>query len=113
MKKLLSMLVVVALAMPIATLAETWEKVTLIDQSCAAKFKANPDEHTTACAKKCAKNGLGMLTPDGAWLKLDAAGNKQAIAALNKTDKKDHVRATVTGEKSGDTVKVESLKLVD
>jgi hypothetical protein len=36
-----------------------------------------------------------------------------ATAALNKTEKKDHVRATVTGEKSSDTVKVESLKLVD
>jgi hypothetical protein len=114
MKKLLAAVVALGLATPLAALAETWKGVTLIDQSCGAKFKANPDNHPVECLKKCAgKSGLGIITSDGTWLKLDEAGNKQAIAALDKTKKKDHVRADVTGEKSGETVKVESLTLAD
>jgi hypothetical protein len=113
MKKLLSALVVVGLAMPVAALAETWENVSLADQKCAEKFKGHVDDHPAACAKKCAKNGLGMVTSSGEWLKLDEHGNKLALAALEKSEKKDHVRANVTGEKKGETVHVKSLKLVD
>jgi hypothetical protein len=113
MKRLLSIVVVIGLAMPIAALAETWENVPLVDQSCGAKFKGHPDDHPAACLKKCAKNGLGIMTSDGNWLKLDSAGNKQAIAALDKVEKKDHIRVNVKGDKEGDTIKVASLKLAD
>ncbi|HEX9290234.1 MAG TPA: hypothetical protein VF904_11985 [Anaeromyxobacteraceae bacterium] len=114
MKKLLAAVIVLGLATPLAAFAETWKGVTLIDRSCGAKFKANPDNHPAECLKKCAKaSGLGIITSEGTWLKLDEAGNKQAIAALDKSTKKDHIRFDVTGEKSGETVKVESLKVLD
>jgi hypothetical protein len=114
MKTLFAALVAVVIALPVAARAETWKGVTLIDQTCGAKFKANPDSHPTECLKKCAKGGgLGIITSDGTWLKLDDSGNKQAIAALDKAKKKDHIRADVTGEKTGETLKVESLKLLD
>jgi hypothetical protein len=113
MKTLLSALVVIGLAMPLTALAETWDNVSLADKKCAEKFKGHVDDHPAACAKKCAANGLGIITSDGTWLKLDKKGNEQAMAALNKTEKKDHIRVNVTGQKSGDTVKVSSLKLVD
>lgn len=112
-KLLLSSLAVLALALPVAALAESWNDVTLIDQMCGAKFKANPDEHPVTCLKKCAKGGLGIITSDGTWLKLDPAGNKQAIAALDKTSKKDHIRVNVTGEKKGDMVQVATLALAE
>jgi hypothetical protein len=111
MKKLVSALVVLGLAMPLAALAETWENVSLADKKCAEKFKGHVDDHPKACAEKCAKTGLGIITPDGQWMKLDAAGNKQAAAALKKTDQKDHIRVNVSGDKKGDTIKVKSLEL--
>jgi len=110
-KKLLSALVVLGLAMPLAAMAETWENVSLADKACAAKFQGHVDDHPKACAEKCAKNGLGIVTQDGTWLKLDAKGNKQAQAALKETDQKDHIRVNVTGDKKGDTIHVQSLKL--
>jgi hypothetical protein len=111
MKKLLSAMVVLGLAMPIAALAETWQNVSLADKTCAEKFKGHVDDHPKACAEKCAKNGLGIITEDGKWMQLDAAGNKQAAAALKKTDQKDHIRVNVTGDQKGETIHVKSLEL--
>jgi hypothetical protein len=111
MKKLVSALVVLGLAMPLAAMAETWDNVSLADKACAEKFKGHLDDHPKACAEKCSKNGLGIVTQDGTFLKLDAAGNKQAQAALKESDQKDHVRVNVTGEKKGNTIHVQSLKL--
>lgn len=114
MKKLLSAVVVIGLSMPVVALAESWDNVPLIDKSCGAKFKANPDEHPAACLKKCAKGGeVGIITSDGTWLKLDKAGVQKAVAAIDKTEKKDHIRANVTGDKNGDVIAVKDLKLVD
>jgi hypothetical protein len=110
MRKVFSALVVVAMALPLAASAETWKNVSLADKACAEKFKGHVDDHPKACAEKCAKGGLGIVTEDGSWLKLDEAGNKQAMNALKSMDQKDHVRVDVTGEKKGDTVHVESLK---
>jgi hypothetical protein len=111
MKKLVSALMVVGLSLPFAALAETWENVSLADKTCAEKFKGHVDDHPKACAEKCAKNGLGIVTQDGKWMKLDAAGNKQAQAALKKTDQKDHIRVNVTGEEKAGTIHVKTLEL--
>ncbi len=114
MRKLLAALVALGITMPIDALAESWNNVPLIDQTCGAKFKSNPDNHPTACLKKCAKGGaLGIITSEGKWLKLDQAGNKQAVAAIDKTDKKDHIRVNVTGDQKGDVIHVASLQLAD
>ena len=45
-------------------------------------------------------------------MKFDAQGNKEIVAALKASDKKDHLRADVTGEVQGDTLKVTSVKLL-
>jgi hypothetical protein len=99
------------LALPLAASAETWKNVSVIDTQCLNKVKADPDKHPKACALQCAKGGYGLLTPEGAYLKFDDEGNKKTLSALNATDKKDHLRATVTGERKGDVVNVESIKL--
>jgi hypothetical protein len=98
-------------AAPLVCSAETWKDVSIVDVNCSAKVKANPDAHTRDCAMQCAKSGYGLVTADGTYLKFDSHGNEAALTALKKSQAKDHLRATVTGEREGDTIKVNSLKL--
>lgn len=97
--------------MPLLCAAETWRDVSLVDVNCSAKVKSNPDAHTRNCALQCSKSGFGILTADGTFLKFDSQGNEQAMAALKNSQASDHLRATVTGEREGDTIKVKSLKM--
>jgi hypothetical protein len=103
-------LVAAVLCVP-AFAAETWKDVPVIDTNCVAKVKAKPDEHTKKCALQCEKGGYGLITADGTYLKFDAAGNEKAVAALKATQKTDHIRATVTGERNGETIKVTALTI--
>ncbi len=105
--------VLLMLAVPIVSTAapETWADVALVDTQCAPKVKEEPDAHTTKCALQCAKHGFGVILADGSFLILDETGNKRAVAALKATKKTDHLRATVTGDRQGDTIKVASLSL--
>jgi len=105
----LSILVTFSLGLQAAS--ETWKGVALVDSMCASKVKSDPDKHPTKCAIQCQGSGFGILTADGTFLKFDSAGNDKALAALKATKKTNHLRATVTGEKDGDTIKVESLSL--
>ena len=104
-------LILFALALPVFAAEQTWKDVPLVDTMCAAKVKSDPDKHTTQCALACEKGGFGIVAPDGAYLKFDDAGNSQALAALKATKKKDHIRATVVGQRDGDVIKVKSLSL--
>jgi hypothetical protein len=100
-----------ALATPVLAAEETWTNVPVIDTQCLTKFKAKPDDHPRECALQCVKGGYGLITEQGAYLKFDETGNKLALAALKVSSKTDHLRATVTGERDGETVKVHALKL--
>ena len=101
----------IVFAMPLLCSAETWTNVSLVDQNCSAKVKDNPDAHKRDCALQCSKSGFGILTADGTFLKFDAQGNERAAAALKASEASDHLRATVTGQREGDTIKVSSLKM--
>jgi hypothetical protein len=103
----------IAAVLPLAAAAQTWNNVTLIDKSCSGKFKTDTaaDAHTVSCALACADSGFGILTPDGKFLAFDKDGSAKATDALKATTKKDHVRATVTGEMDGRTIKVQSITL--
>ena len=96
---------------PLLCAAETWNDVSIVDANCSTKVKDNPDAHTRNCAMQCAKSGFGILTADGTYLKFDSHSNQEALAALQNSQAKDHLRATVTGDREGDTIKVKSLKL--
>lgn len=109
--KRISLLVILALALPLLAAAENWDNVSMIDTNCSAKAKADPDSHTRACAMKCAKSGFGILDKDGNYLKFDDKGNQEAMKLLQNTDKKDHLRVSVSGKKEGDTIQVDSLKM--
>jgi len=110
MKKFLP-LVLIALSVPALAGSETWKNVALVDSMCSEKVKADPDKHTAGCAISCAKGGYGIFAANGKYLKFDEAGNAKALEALKGSNKKDHLRAVVTGELDGDVIKVTSLKL--
>ncbi len=110
MRRLLALLV--AVGMPALALAAEWKDVPMVDSSCLAKVKADPDKHPASCALRCANSGYQIRTDEG-WTKLDDAGNKLAVSELKSTKKKDHVRVNVSGEKKGDVIAVSSLKLTD
>ena len=112
MKKLASVLALGLFALPVFAANETFTDVSVVDVNCSKKVAADPDSHTRACALKCQESGFGILTGDKKFLKFDANGNKEVIAALKASDKKDHLRANVTGDVEGDTLKVTSVKLL-
>jgi hypothetical protein len=103
--------VVGLMALPLTAAAETWKDVPVVDTLCLSKVKADPDKHTTHCALQCVKGGYGLLTPDGAYLRFDKAGNEKTVAALKATKRTDHVRAIVEGERDGETIKVTSVTI--
>ena len=107
MKKIAIALFVCA-AVPL--MADTWKDVPLIDSNCSAKVKSAPDQHTRQCALSCAKSGFGVLA-GGSYLKFDDAGNAKVLTALRTTKKTDHLRATVTGKRNGESIQVESITL--
>jgi hypothetical protein len=111
MKRLIP-LVLITLSVPVFA-GETWKNVSLVDTMCSAKVKADPDKHTRDCAIGCEKGGFGIITADGKFLKFDDAGNAKAVAALKASSKKDHLRADVSGDLAGDTIKVTALTLTE
>ena len=110
MKKAALVILALALALPLA--AETWKNVSIMDGGCSEKkdMVANPDAHTRSCALKCAKSGYGAIV-DGKFVKFDEKGSDMAKEALNKSDKKDHLRATVSGEVKDGVLHVSALSL--
>ncbi|HSY48205.1 MAG TPA: hypothetical protein VLC46_05285 [Thermoanaerobaculia bacterium] len=110
MKKTALVILALALALPLS--AETWKSVSIMDSSCSAKkdMADNPDAHTRSCALKCAKSGYGAMV-DGKFVKFDAKGNAMASKALSKSDKTDHLRATVTGDLKDGVINVSALSL--
>ena len=97
--------------MPALAAAETYNNVPVVDVNCSKKAAADPDSHTRACALKCEASGFGILTKDNRFLKFDAQGNTSVVDQLKVSDKKDHLRADVSGDVEGDTLKVTSVKL--
>ncbi len=110
--KRIALLAVFALLLPAFAAAEDWTNVSIIDQHCAAKEKANPDAHPRDCALMFSKTGYGIIDKDGNYLKFDAKGNQQATKLLQNSTKKDHLRVNVTGTKDGNTIHVQSVSMV-
>lgn len=101
-------------AIPLA--AETVNGI-LVDNMCSTGIVKKGYEaakmHTKECAlmDQCKASGYGVVQADGKYLKLDAAGNEQAVKALEGTSKEKDITVTVDGEVSGDAIKVSKLKI--
>lgn len=113
MKRIASLIMLMGLGVsPSLAFAESYQNVPLMDVNCSRRAAANPDAHTRDCALKCAGSGFGIVTKNQRFLKFDAAGNAKVVEALRASDKKDHLRVTVSGDVQGDTIKVDSISLL-
>jgi hypothetical protein len=113
MKKVASLIVLLGMGVaPAFAAMSSYHNVAVLDVSCSKKAAADPDSHTRDCALTCAKSGFGIVTKDQQFLKFDAAGNAKIVEALKTSSKKDHLRVNVSGEKEGDTLRVNSVKLL-
>jgi hypothetical protein len=75
------------LALPAFAATKTFTDVSVVDVNCSKKVAANADSHTRDCALKCQGSGYGIITSDKQFIKLDAEGNKEVVAALKASDK--------------------------
>ena len=112
MKVLTSLLALGLLASPALAETKSFNDVSVVDVMCAKKAAANPDAHSRACAMQCEGSGYGVIAPDGTFLKFDADGNAKMAAELKASKKADHLRVNVKGDVEGDTLKVQSVKLL-
>ena len=110
----LFVIVVALVSLPLA--AESVEGI-LVDKMCSGKIVEKgygaAKMHTKMCAlmDNCKASGFGVVTAEGKWLKLDVEGDKQALKALESTDKNDNITVKVDGKVSGGNIKVKSLSL--
>jgi hypothetical protein len=95
---------------PALAFAQDWKNANFIDAGCVGKMKDKTDAHTRECALKCSDTGYGIVV-GGKFLKFDDAGNKQTLAELKKSTKKDHLRVDVSGALTGDTIAVKTVKI--
>ena len=110
MKGLAIAMLVLAIAVPMA--AAEWKDAALMDAGCAGREHnlSHPDDHSRSCALKCGDAGYGIVV-DGKFIKFDEKGDALAAEALKNSDKKDHLRANVTGELKEDVIEVTALTL--
>jgi hypothetical protein len=112
MKVLASVIALGLMAAPAFAAPRNFNDVSIVDVACSKKAPAEGDAHTKGCALACAKSGFGIMTADKKFLKFDADGNAKILEQIKSTDKTDHLRVNVTGDVQGDTIKVESVKLL-
>ena len=72
------------------------------------------EAHTRECLlmPECIKSGYTVYTTDDKFLSLDAEGNRKAEEAIKASKKIDDFEVVVTGEVKGDTIKVQSIKIL-
>ena len=108
MKKVLIAALILLVSVP--AFAAKWENVAIVDAGCASKVAEDPDKHPRACMLDCADSGFGVVA-DGKFIKFDDKGNELAMEALKGSEKKNGIRADVTGEIKDDVLHVESPTL--
>ena len=111
----LSLAAVIALGYGVRFAHAAEEKISgvLIDEKCGAKQhdEAGAAKHPASCAAKCSKDHDMILFSGDQKLTLDAKGQELAKEYIQKPDAKTHV--TITGEKSGNEIKVQSISAAE
>jgi hypothetical protein len=101
--------------------AGTWSG-TLVDSKCfeSAERNVNPNDTQTAvdrdmnaeiryCAAHAKTKSFTVVQSDGSSFRLDAAGNAKAAELVRTTGRKSLLAVTVSGEMTGNTVKVAAI----
>jgi hypothetical protein len=106
------------------SLAESWPG-SLVDSKCyaAEQRNVNPTDTLTNvdrdgnreiryCAPSARTKFFAVVPSEGPALKLDSAGNTKAAELVRITGKKSRLVVAVTGEINKNTVKVDSISVV-
>jgi hypothetical protein len=120
MKTLVRLLVIAGSVAALGCMAYAAEvQGILLDRICSTKIVAAKDQraaqgHTRECGlmDDCVKAGYGVFTADGRFITFDQAGNQKAQQALKASKKKDNIKVQVTGDQSGDSMKVIAIKVL-
>jgi hypothetical protein len=121
---LLRMHLITLLFLPSAFVyAGTWPG-TLVDSKCFAfaERNVNPTDTLTyvdrdqnqelrLCSPGAKTKSFAVVQHDGFSFSLDSVGNTQAAEIARKTSKRSSWAVVVTGEMSGNTIKVESISM--
>ena len=62
--------------MPLLLQAETWKEVPVVDSMCYEKVEADPDAHTTQCARACAGSGYCIIAVDSPSIGAERLGTR-------------------------------------
>jgi hypothetical protein len=90
----------------------------LLDQACAADSAKDGQKaalkHDKDCLLMgaCVKSGYGIITKDDKFVKLDQGATEKVEAAVKASNKADGFKVKVTGELTGDTITVSSIKII-
>ena len=114
MKNTLLVLAILLLSTNLTFAADTTKTGILLDAMCGEMSASDADDlssHKVLCAlmPNCQESGFGIVV-EGTFLKFGDAGDEKALAFLKGTQKKSAVKIAVTGEFSGDNVKVATIK---
>jgi len=102
-------------------LAASWSG-TLVDSRCWDTAENNTRDTSVyvdrdgnleirLCSPRAKTKSFAVVLPGGLNLKLDAAGNARAAELVQKTGGKSPVTVAITGEASGNTIKVDSISM--
>ena len=90
----------------------------LADWNCVKDIVKNGEEKTFQKKKSCSlqdnysRPAYGLITDDKKFYRLDAAGNKHALELLPKSPKRDTLHVVVTGDVTGNLIKVTEMSLL-
>jgi hypothetical protein len=109
----------------VPVLAESWTGA-LVDSNCYASeegnvnpfdppFNVNHDRgfEIRACRPSARTKSFAVVDSDGQSFKLDPSGNAKAAELVRQAGKKSRLDVMVTGEKHKDTVRVNSISLIE
>ena len=105
--------VIVLLGTPLVLGEEAKETGILMDRACGQGMAANAEKvkkHGPICAlmESCKQSGFGLIL-DGRFLSFDETGNKMALVIFQNTESQNNIQVEVTGDFSGDQVKVKRI----
>jgi hypothetical protein len=90
----------------------------LADWNCVKDIVKNGEEKTFQKRKSCSlqenynRPAYGLITDDKKFYRLDDAGNKHALELLPKSPKRDTLHVVVTGDVTGNLIKVAEMSLL-
>jgi hypothetical protein len=90
----------------------------LADWNCVKRIVKDGSEQTFKSDKNCSlqnnykRPAYGLITDDKKFYKLDAAGNRHALELLPKSPSRDQLHVIVTGDVSGDVIKVTEMSIL-